>query len=262
MASEQTYQKIRLERQAEGGLVRLILNAPKGNVLDRAMALELTDALAALGREPALRLVVVEGAGAHFSFGASVEEHLPTPVKQMMTDLHRLYYALLDFSLPTLALVRGFCLGGGLELASLCSFILAEEGAVFGQPEIRLGVFPPAAAAILPLKVGQAAAEDWILTGRNLTALEAHDRGLVFKVVPAGEGPAALEAFYQEFIAPRSAASLQRATRATRWHFTMAVSQVLSELERYYLRDLMATHDAVEGIQAFLEKRSPAWQHR
>lgn len=257
-----TYQKIRVDRQADAGQARLLLNAPKGNILDRTMAIELTEAIEDLAPDPALRLVVLEGEGAHFSFGASVEEHRPDHVGRMLTDLHRLYYALLDLPLPTLALVRGQCLGGGLELASLCSFLVAEEGARLGQPEVQLGVFPPAAAAILPLKVGQSAAEDLIVTGRSLTAYEALAIGLVNKVVPPGQGAAAVEAFYQACLQPRSASSLRHATRAARWHFTAEVSRLLAELERYYLQDLMATHDAVEGIQAFLEKRPPVWLHR
>lgn len=258
---ERTYAKIRVACEPDSGLARVTLDAGRGNVIDRAVAGELREALVDLGGRPGVRLVVIAGAGPHFSYGASVEEHRPEQAADMLRDLNRLFATMLELPLPTLALVRGCCLGGGLELASLCSVIFAEEGASLGQPEIRLGVFPPAAAAILPLKLGQAAAEELLLTGRAVSAQEAWALGLVQQVVPAGEGDRAVEDYYQEHFAGRSAISLRHTVRAARWHFASLVKPALAQLEQYYLSDLMATRDAPEGIQAFLDKRPPAWQH-
>jgi cyclohexa-1,5-dienecarbonyl-CoA hydratase len=161
---------------------------------------------------------------------------------------------------PTLAAVRGQCLGGGLELASFCHRIFAAPDAKLGQPEIVLGVFAPVASLVLPERIGRANAEDLCLTGRIVDASEAKEMGLVDVVTEKPED-AALEYARKHFL-PRSASSLRYAVRALRLPLSRRLEEELARLERLYLEELMGTEDAVEGIQAFLEKRPPEWRNR
>ena len=222
----------------------------------------LRSALEDFARNPHLKLITIEGAGADFSFGASIPEHAPDEIARVLPEMHALVYDLLDAPAPTAAVVRGRCLGGGFELALACDFILAEQGATFGLPEISLGVFPPAAAALLPLRVGYANATRTILTGEPHDASTWYDKQLVELVAQQGELAAATEAWFAAHLLPKSAAALRHAAAAARLGLMAHVREVLPRLERLYLDDLMRTHDAIEGIDAFMAKRTPAWTDR
>jgi cyclohexa-1,5-dienecarbonyl-CoA hydratase len=257
------YTKIRVEPHHEGAVWRVLLDAPKGNVLDSVMMADLHAMLGAAAATPALRLIVYEGVGKHFCFGASVEEHVKERAAAMLESFHGLFLRMTDLALPTAALVRGQCLGGGMELAAFCHFLFAESTAMFGQPEIKLGVLPPPASVILPLRVGQALAEMFNLTGTSMPAGRAYALGLVSELVPENEeGWAFVNQWAAEHIVPLSAASLRHASRAGRAHFNEVLRAKLPEVERVYLEELMGTEDANEGIASFLEKRKPAWKHR
>ena len=247
-----------LER--DGALLRLRLDRPKANLVDAEMIAALHAALTQYRRHVMLRGVLIDAEGPHFSFGASVEEHLPDRCAAMLESLHALLLELLEFPVPVLVAVHGQCLGGGLELALACGRIFAAPGAQFGQPEIKLGVFAPAASALLPYRVSQPAAEDLLLTGRSVAAPEAAAMGLVQAIAedPAG---AAL-AWFDQHLQGKSAAALACALVAARGPMQHQVRERLRELERLYLDWLMRTHDANEGLSAFLEKRQPAWTHQ
>jgi cyclohexa-1,5-dienecarbonyl-CoA hydratase len=251
---------IQVERLDGGELWRVTLGGSKGNILDMA----LTDALAAVVAEathtPALKAMCLVGTGAHFSFGASVQEHLPDQVEGMLRRFHGLIGAVLDSSVITLAAVRGQCLGGGLELVTTCHRVFAAQDAKLGQPEIALGVFAPAASVLLAERVGRANAEDLCLSGRVVGAAEALRLGLVDEVVDGDPADSAL-AWARTHLLPRSATSLRHAARALRSGMRARVADDLAEVERQYLTGLMATHDAVEGLTAFLEKRAPRWRN-
>jgi len=249
-----------IERLHRDAILRLTLDAPPGNILDIAMVRELGRAIAEGGRSPALKAIVFEGAGANFSFGASIEEHRPETVREMLSAFHDLFRALARLDRTLLAVVHGQCLGGGMELACLCHRVFAHPKARFAQPEINLGVFPPVASVILPLRCGQAVADEVCLTGRSFTAREALTARLIDEV--ASDPRRAAERWIRKHILPKSAASLVRAVRAARLRFNQALVADLVETERIYLDDLMRTEDAKEGIEAFLEKRRPAWRDR
>jgi len=235
---------------------------PKGNIVTAEMILALTQALEPLAHDPHLKPLTIEGAGADFSFGASIPEHAPAEIGRVLPEAHALVYALLDLPIVTAALVRGRCLGGGFEIALACDFIFAESSATLGLPEIALGVFPPAASALLPPRIGAARATSAIVTGNSRSAQQWFDDGLIETVVPDGTLDAAIDAWYDGYLRPRSAAALRHATEAARFALRRHVAEVLPELERLYLSDLMATADAAEGIAAFLEKRAPRWTDR
>jgi cyclohexa-1,5-dienecarbonyl-CoA hydratase len=252
--------KLRCASSHEGALVTLTLDAPRGNVLDRVLVAELDDAFARAAADPRVKAVLLCAAGAHFSFGASVEEHLPGKVAGMLGGFHGLLRRMAASGLPVLAAVRGACLGGGLELAAFCQRVFAHPEASLGQPEIKLGVIAPAASAILAERVGRGAADDLLLSGRSVRAAEALRLGLVDVV--SDDPEAAALTWAEEHLLPHSASSLRFAARAARLAFTGRFDALLRELEQMYLEELMDTRDAVEGITAFLEKRAPTWSDR
>jgi cyclohexa-1,5-dienecarbonyl-CoA hydratase len=246
--------------EKDGALLRLRLAKPKANLVDAAMIEALHEALTQYRRHVMLRGVILDAEGPHFSFGASVEEHLPARCAAMLASLHALLLEMLEFPVPVLVAVQGQCLGGGLELALACGRIFAAPGAQFGQPEIKLGVFAPAASALLPYRVNQPAAEDLLLTGRSIAADEALSIGLVQAV--AEDPAAAALAWFEQHLLGKSAAALACATVAARGVMQHQVRERLAALEKLYLDWLMRTHDANEGLAAFLEKRQPAWTHQ
>jgi cyclohexa-1,5-dienecarbonyl-CoA hydratase len=250
--------KVWLER--EGALLRLRLARPKANLIDQAMLAALSAALTAHPPGHGLLAALLDAEGPHFSFGASVEEHLPGRCAGMLGTLHALIIQMLEWPAPILVAVRGKCLGGGLEVAMAGSLIFAASDAQLGQPEIQLGVFAPAASCLLPPRIGQAAAEDLLLSGRSVDAAEAKTLGLVHAVATDPEIDA-LEYFDRHF-AGKSAAALGCAVTAARSGCLRELRRRLEEVEHLYLQGLMKTRDANEGLEAFLAKRAPHWEHR
>lgn len=246
-----------LER--DGALLRLTLARPKANIVDAAMIAALSDALLGHAGGSALRGVLLAAEGPNFSFGASVEEHLPERCADMLASLHALVLAMLGFPAPILVAVRGQCLGGGLEVALAGGPIFAAPDAQFGQPEMKLGVFAPAASVLLPYRMNQPAAEDLLFSGRSIGAAEAHATGLVQHL--ADDPEAAALAYFDSHLAGKSAASLSHALGAARGAMLRDVRTRLAEVEALYLERLMKTRDANEGLVAFLAKRKPAWEH-
>jgi cyclohexa-1,5-dienecarbonyl-CoA hydratase len=243
-----------------GALLRLRLAQPKANIVDAAMIAALHAALDAHRASPGLRGVLLDAEGPHFSFGASVEEHLAERCAGMLASLHALIVAMVEFPLPILVAVRGQCLGGGLELALAGGPIFAHPESQFGQPEIKLGVFAPAASCLLGWRINQSAAEDLLWSGRSINGSTALALGLVQAL--ADDPAAAALAWFDEHLAPRSAAALACAVAAVRAPRVRELRERLAEVERLYLERLMKTHDANEGLAAFIERRTPAWEHR
>lgn len=244
----------------DGALARLRLARPKANIVDAQMIAALDGALVAYGSQNKLRGVLLDAEGPNFSFGASVEEHLPGQCAQMLAALHALILSMLEFPVPILVAVRGQCLGGGLEVALAGSLIFAAPDAQFGQPEIKLGVFAPAASCLLPYRVNRPAAEDLLFSGRSIDARQALALGLVHTVFEDPERAAL--AYFEQHLLGKSAAALACAVAAARGGLLREVRQRLTEVERLYLERLMQTRDANEGLTAFLAKRKPEWEHR
>ena len=252
-------QPLRVWLEHDGRLLRLRLARPKANVLDATMIAALRAALDAHLSLPTLSGVLLDAEGPHFSFGASVEEHLPAQCAGMLRAMHALVLQMLASPVPILVGIRGQCLGGGLELACSAHLLFAAPDTRLGQPEIKLAVFAPAASCLLPERIGRAHAEDLLLSGRSIDAHEAHALGLLNQIVDDPER-AALAYFEEHFLA-QSASSLRLAVRAARADLVPRVTDKLAELEELYLSELMASRDAVEGLEAFLEKRPANWQH-
>jgi cyclohexa-1,5-dienecarbonyl-CoA hydratase len=257
------YKLIKCERHSDNAVLKIVLNAPKANVLEAAMLSEILLELKALENDNDLKLLVFEGEGKHFSFGASVPEHTKENAAMMLKAFHGVFYQLVKLAVPTMAIVRGQCLGGGMELALFCNFIVADKTAAFGQPEIVLGVFPPPASVMLPLKVGQSYADDLALSGCSISGAEAHQMGLANLLVDEGQDAWETGRVWAEkHILPKSASSLRIANKAVRLEFFRRIMEDLPRMEALYLKELMESHDANEGIGAFLEKRKPEWKNQ
>lgn len=255
--------KILIESLCDGQVIRLTLNAPKANVLDGEMMADLQKALDDLKQQPDVKLIQFTGSGDHFCFGAAVGEHVREKAPQMLKQFHQLFYTLADLAVPTAALVSGQCLGGGMELALMCNFMFADQTANFGQPEIQLGVFAPPASLILPMKVGQIGADQLLLTGRIIPVQEAANAGLLTGLFENRDSMLAeVDTWTETLLLPKSASSLKFAVRAARLEFNKVMKSKLKEQEKLYLDELMASHDANEGIQSFMEKRKPDWQNK
>jgi len=252
------FQKIRLEFPHDGRIARITLAAPKANILDRAMIRELEAAFAEASGH-AVNATVLTADGPHFSFGASVEEHLPGAIGDTLAALHSLLRAVTNAPAPVIAAVRGQCLGGGFELVLACDLVVAESTAQFACPEIKLGVFAPAASALLPVKAGQALASRMLIAADVISGAEAAAQRWIARVVPANELEASLEKWLTTEFLPRSPSSLGYACRAARLRVREALEHDLPLLEQLYLSELMNTPDAAEGIRAFLDKRTPEW---
>ena len=235
----------------------ITLDRPPLNILDISM-MQAVDAV--LERAiPRCDFVIFQGAGPKaFSAGAEVGDHTPERVKKMLSAFHAVFRRLAAADCLTIAAVHGHCLGGGMELAAFCDFVLAVESAQFAQPEIKLGCFPPVAMVTLPHLIGMRSAAHLILTGDQIGAAEACRLGLVTRVVPDGELPVALDKLLEKL--RKLSPAVLKLTRRTLGRIHSAdFAKQLETVERVYLTELMKSHDAREGIAAFLEKRAPVW---
>jgi len=245
-----------VRRRGERDVLHLELDAGRGNILDVATL----DALRAAwpGPDARLRAVVLRAAGPHFGYGSSIQDHRAETIEGSLTVFTSLLQAMAATPAPTVAVVQGRCLGGGLELALGCDLILAHDDAEFGLPEIGLGVFPPVAAALLPPRVGSGRAAELALTARRIAAAEALDWGLVQRLAPAGGAASALDAWTSGFRAT-SRVALRQAALATRGPLRRALEHDLPVQVQRYLDRLGVDPDGYEGVEAFLAKRPPRW---
>ena len=245
----------------DGAWRRLVLRAPRGNLLSLELVRELGAAIHVLESQRGIKWLTIEGSGGEFSYGARIQEHVPEMMATVLPETHRVFKRLLAFPAPTAALVEGRCLGGGFELALACDDIIATDSATFGLPEIRLAAFPPAAAALLPLRVGASRATRAIVTGQTQEARYWHDAGLVSVVGPHTSLRDAAAAWFDTHLSPHSAVALAHAVAAARLTLRAQAEPALDRAERDYLGGLIKTADAVEGVTAFLEKRAPKWKN-
>ncbi|UCC73628.1 MAG: enoyl-CoA hydratase/isomerase family protein [Gemmatimonadota bacterium] len=249
-----------IQTSVENGLARFVLSQPPLNILTRDILAAMRKELERLAAEPSLRVLLISAEGKHFSAGADVGEHLPPTYEELIPEFLDTVAAIDTFPLPVVAAVQGRCLGGGYELAMAADIIVAGAGASFGQPEILLGVLPPAACAMLPDVCPPGVAAELVFTGDPLSAEDALRAGLVTRVVPDAElEQASLELAGR--MARHSAAALRLAKRMLRGGRQDARAAALSRAGAIYCDELMKTKDALEGLNAFLEKRQPTWSH-
>jgi cyclohexa-1,5-dienecarbonyl-CoA hydratase len=243
-------------------VARITLARPPLNILNIAMMREVNTALGECGRRDLVAIVFAAAPDCRaFSAGVAIEEHVEQLIYQMLDAFHSIFRSLEQLAKPTLALVDGAALGGGCELVAACDIVIASERARFGQPEIKIGAFPPVAAVVLPLVIGEKRARELILTGEVIDAADALRLGLCNYVVQS----TALEQKLTEVLTKlkeHSGAALEFARRALDLGRGRTIDKALKEVEDIYLHELMKSSDATEGVKAFLEKRKPAWRNR
>ncbi|MGB9467153.1 MAG: enoyl-CoA hydratase-related protein [Candidatus Acidiferrum sp.] len=242
-------------------VARITLNQPPLNIIDIPMIEEMHSALARVHAAGDLKVLVIDHQGKAFSAGVSIKDHTPDKVGEMIEKFHGLFRLLNSFAIPTLALVDGMALGGGCELAVFCDLVIASDRATFGQPEIKVGVFPPVAAVLFPHLIGRNRALELLLTGDVIEAAEAKAMGLINKVVPAQSFREKTDEFMNK-LTSLSGAVLRLTKRAVDRGLYISVNEGITAVEQLYLGELMKTEDAREGLNAFLEKRKPIWKNK
>ena len=243
------------------GLGTITLNRAPLNVLNIAMMEEINQVLADWQGNPDLKVLLFNAKGKCFSAGVDVGEHMGDLAPKMIDAFHRIFRLMDKVGAVSVASVYSSCLGGGCELAIFCDLVISGEKAKYGQPEIQVGVFPPIAVQFMPRAIGRKAAMDLILTGRILSAAEALQMGLINKVVKDETLEEETRAFVQPLLA-LSAEVLRQTKKAVTAGLRDDLEPSLQAIEDIYLNRLMKTHDAQEGLKAFLEKRKPAWKNQ
>lgn len=243
----------------ENSVGRITFNRPPYNILNIEMMAEISEALAYF-QDRTLKVLVIDANGKAFSAGVDVSEHTDDKVEDMIRVFHGIFENLRKVKAPTVALVNGAALGGGCEVAIFCDIVIASERAKFGQPEIKVGVFPPIAAAVFPKLIWTKKALELLLTGETISANEAMELGLVNHVLPVENFREDSESFIAEMFGSKSAAVLALTKKAFMEGATKHYSEAMKRIEEIYLNELMKTKDANEGLAAFLEKRTPVWK--
>jgi len=242
-------------------VARITLDRPKFNMMNIEMMDELNGLFEALLRDDDLKCVVFYAAGKHFCTGVEVADHKPDKVGDMIATFNRIFELTEQIEVPIIASVQGYCLGGGMELAIACDVIVAAEGAQFGQPEIKVGFFPPYAAMRLPQLVGPARAIEICTTGKFYGATDARRMGLVGYVSEDDRLGETTAEIVKE-IQTNSSLIIRLNKRAVRQHLGLAFEPALAGVSDLFLNTLMKTEDTLEGIASYEEKRKPVWKNR
>lgn len=240
---------------------RITFNRPPLNILNIEMMKEINNALKEFQKRN-LKVLIFDANGKAFSAGVDVSDHTKDKVNEMIAVFHDIFTNLNKINAPTIALVNGAALGGGCEVATFCDIVIASEKSKFGQPEIKVGVLPPVAAAIFPKLIWSKKALELIITGETISANEAKDLGLVNHILPVENFEVEAEKFVNEKLASNSAVVLQLTKRAFLEGTNANYAESIKKIEDIYLNKLMKTNDANEGLKAFLEKRQPNWKNK
>lgn len=240
---------------------RITLNQPPLNIIDIPMIEEMHSALAQVRSQGDLKVLIIGHQGKAFSAGVSIKDHTPDKGREMIEKFHGMFRLLNSLAIPSLALVDGMALGGGCELAVFCDMVIASDRATFGQPEIKVGVFPPVAAVLFPHLIGRNRALELLLTGDVIEAAEAKAIGLINKVFPAQSFREKTDEFISK-LTSLSAPVLRLTKRAADDGLYRSVNEGITAVEQLYLGELMKTEDAREGLNAFLERRKPVWKNK
>ena len=254
-----SYQTILVERDNEIGIVQL--NRPKVmNALSFELMSELVKSLEEMDNDPSIKVIVLTGSERAFAAGADLAEmSQASTVDLVLGRRFELWDRIRKISKPTIAAVSGYCLGGGNELAMNCDIIIAAEGATFGQPEVNVGIMPGAGGTQrLPRAIGKYRAMEMILTGKSISAEEAHRVGLVNRVVPQESLMEEAKKIARE-IASKPPISVRVAKEAV-LRAQDTTLEVGLEFERKAFYMLFATEDGKEGMRAFVEKRKPDYK--
>jgi cyclohexa-1,5-dienecarbonyl-CoA hydratase len=247
--------------RVEGEIARLTLDRPEHNLLNERMLSELAAGINTLGERSSIKLLILDSAAKAFCGGIELGEYTQRRVFQMLDAFHGAFSAMLDTSKPLLVVVNGPAFGGGAELAALGDLVIATPKAKFAQPEIKLGVFPPLAAAILPYLLGPKHALELVLTGETISAERARELGLVNWLVEEKD----LQKKVDEVAAKVTAQSgpvLTMAKKAIMGSLGLPLRDGVRNSMKVFLNELADLEDSQEGLRALVEKRPPKWKNR
>lgn len=249
--------KLRLE----SNVARMTLNRPEHNLLNEAMLREIADGISFAGDRDDIKLIVLDSACKVFSGGIDIGEYTSQRVFQMIDAFHAAFSSMLEIGKPVLCVVNGPAIGGGAELAAFGDLVVATPKAKFAQPEITIGIFPPLASTILPFLVGPKKALEIVLTGEVVTAEQAHELGMVNRLVPEAQ----LEKTVSDLVARISGHSgpvLTMAKKAILGGMGLSLRDGLKHSMNIFLNELYRLEDSQEGLHAMVEKRKPNWKNR
>ncbi len=244
-----------------GFVARLVLDHPPHNVLTVPMMKEIAEAIESLNGRPDVKAILLSSSQAAFSAGISLEDSRPDRVFQTLDAFTRVFQAMVDISKPVIVVVNGPAIGAGSELVGFGDVIIATPRAKFAQPEVKLGVFPPFAAVMLPQLIGPKKTYELILTGEALSAEDALHFGFVNKVVPETELKQQVEALMAR-IAEFSGPVLEVTKRVISGGMGMPIKEAMKKSQDLYLNELMNLEDVQEGLRAVIEKRKPVWKNK
>ncbi|OLS23839.1 MAG: Cyclohexa-1,5-dienecarbonyl-CoA hydratase [Candidatus Heimdallarchaeota archaeon LC_3] len=253
-----SYELIHLEK--DSNIAKIIFDNGPLNILNIPMMKEINKALTELKSDNSLKALILDHKGKAFSAGVDVGDHMGEKTSIMLKEFHQLCKSIISFESPTIAITRGAALGGGCEIAIACDMILASNKAKFGQPEIKVGVFPPVASILFPKLLPIKKAFELIILGEPISAEEAKNLGLINHVFPIEDFEENIENFLNN-IKKLSSVVLKHTKKAILMNLKDDFSNEIDDLEKYYLEKLMATYDANEGLNAFMEKRTPVWKN-
>ena len=242
-------------------IARLTLNHPPHNVLTVPMMKEIAEAIESLNGRGEIKAILIQSSQAAFSAGISLEDSRPDKVFQTLDAFNRVFQAMVDISKPVIVVVNGPAIGAGSEFVGFADVVLATPKAKFAQPEVKLGVFPPFAAVMLPALIGSKKAYELILTGEALTAEEALNFGFVNKVVPEAELGKHVEALLTR-ISEFSGPVLEVTKRVIASSQGLPLKDAMKQSQDLYLNELMSLEDVHEGLRAVIEKRKPVWKNK
>lgn len=239
----------------------LRLNRPPDNLLNIAMLEEVNEALLSLRQWQNLEVIVLRGGTDTFCGGLDFKEHSSRRVQRMIQVFMRVFESLRMIPVISVAAVEGNAFGAGFELALGCNLIIATETATFALPQVRHGVIPPIASAILPRVAPRRLAMEWILMGNEIAASRLEHDGVVNRLVPPSRFDQRLSEFVAE-LTEKSGPVLQLARRAQYEAYYSTFPEAMASIQSLYLKELMALHDAREGPRALREGRPPVWKNR
>ena len=245
----------------DGEVARLTLDRPEHNLLNERMLNELASAINSLAEKRSVKLIVIDSAAKAFCGGIDIVEYKSKRMFQLLDAFHNAFVAMLDTAKPILMVINGPAFGGGAELAALADLVIATPKARFAQPEIKLGVFPPLSAVILPHILGPKLALEIVMTGECITAERARDLGLVNWLVPEEQ----LEKTAQDVITKvtaQSGAVLAMAKKAILGSMGLSLRDGVRNSIKIFLTELADLEDSQEGLRALVEKRPPHWKNR
>jgi cyclohexa-1,5-dienecarbonyl-CoA hydratase len=248
--------------ESTDGVAKIIINRPPLNILNAEAINEITLALKNIELDKGISVIVISGAGDRaFSAGVDIKEHFPDKAAGMLDLFHKMFHVMAEVDKPIVAVVNGVALGGGCELAIAADIVIASDRAQFGQPEISVGAIPTVAAALMPKLIGRKKAFELIFTGDIITAQEAKELGLVNKIVPADKLAETVDGLLRK-LKEKSPIVLKLVRKAVYQGLEKDFKRALDGVTDVYVNELIKTEDAVEGLEAFLEKRKPQWKNK